>query len=99
MHVRGALLYNHYIKKKKLDNKYPIIQNGEKIKFCALKLPNPIHEDIISFIQNFPHELELNQYIDYNTQFNKSFLEPLRLILDAIGWRTEKTVNLANFYA
>lgn len=99
MHVRGVLLYNHYIKKNKLDNKYPIIQNGEKIKYCALKVPNPIREDVFSFIQTFPKELGLGEYIDYNTQYHKTFLDPLKLILDAIGWRTEKTVNLANFYA
>jgi DNA polymerase elongation subunit (family B) len=98
MHVRGSLLYNYYIKKKKLDNKYPLIQNGEKVKYCALQVPNPIREDVISFIQNFPGELDLGKYVDYNTQYNKSFLEPLKTILDAIGWKTEKTVNLANFY-
>lgn len=96
--VRGTLLYNHYIKKKKLDHKYPIIQNGEKIKYCYLTLPNPIHEDVICFIQSFPKDLDLERYVDYNTQFTKSFLGPLEHILDAIGWRTEKQVNLANFY-
>jgi len=99
MHVRGALLYNYYVRKNKIDHKYPIIQNGEKIKYCALKVPNPIREDVICFIQNFPKELDLDKYVDYTTQFNKSFLEPLKIILDAIGWKTEKTVNLANFYA
>ena len=99
MHVRGTLLYNYHIKKNKLDNKYPIINNGEKIKYCALKVPNPIHQDVICFIQTFPKELELEKYVDYTTQFNKSFLEPLKIILDAIGWKTEKTVNLSSFYA
>lgn len=96
--VRGALLYNHYIKKKKLEYKYPVIQNGEKIKFCYLTLPNPIHEDVISFIQTFPKDLDLEEYVDYNMQFTKTFLGPLSRILDAIGWKTEKQVNLANFY-
>jgi DNA polymerase elongation subunit (family B) len=96
--VRGTLLYNYHIRKNKLDTKYPIIQNGEKIKYCYLTLPNPIHENVICFIQNFPKGLDLEKYVDYNTQFNKSFLDPLKLILDAIGWRTEKTVNLMNFY-
>lgn len=98
IHVRGALLYNHYIKKNKIDHKYPTIQPGEKIKFCYLKTPNPIRENVISFIQNFPKELDLEKYVDYDTQFNKTFLDPLTSILDAIGWRTEKRVNLANFY-
>jgi len=99
IHIRGALLYNHYVKKHKLDNKYSLIQNGEKIKFCYLKKPNIIHENIISFIQDFPHEIGLDKYVDYDLQFDKSFLEPLKTILDAIGWNVEKTVNLDLFFA
>ena len=98
IHARGALLYNHYIKEKKLDAKYSLIQNGEKIKFCYLKKPNHIHENVISFIQDFPRELNLDKYVDYDLQFEKSFLEPLKAILDAIGWSVEKTVNLELFF-
>ena len=99
IHVRGALLFNHYIKQNKLSNKYSLIQNGEKIKFCYLKKPNIIHENVISFIQEFPKELNIDKYIDYDLQFEKSFLEPLKSILDSIGWEVEKTVNLDSFFA
>tara|TARA_A100001201_G_C3963695_1_gene163457 strand:- start:80 stop:559 length:480 start_codon:yes stop_codon:yes gene_type:complete len=99
IHCRGALLFNHYIKKNKLDHKYSLIQNGEKIKFCYLKKPNIIHENVISFIQDFPKELDLDKYLDYDLQFEKSFLEPLKAILDAIGWNVEKTVNLELFFS
>ena len=98
IHIRGALLYNHYVKKHKLDNKYSLIQNGEKIKFCYLKKPNIIRENIISFIQDFPREIGLDKYIDYDLQFEKAFLEPLKAILDAIGWSVEKTANLESFF-
>ena len=98
IHVRGALLFNHYIKEKKLTHKYSLINNGEKIKFCYLKKPNIIHENVISFIQDFPKELGIQKYVDYDLQFNKSFLEPLKIILDAIGWSVEKTVNLELFF-
>jgi len=98
IHCRGALLFNHYIKEKKLTNKYSLITNGEKIKFLYLKKPNIIHENVISFIQDFPHELGLDKYIDYDLQFEKSFVEPLKAILDAIGWNVEKTVNLELFF-
>jgi DNA polymerase elongation subunit (family B) len=99
IHVRGALLYNHYIKEKGLTNKYSYINNGEKIKFIYLKTPNIIRENVISFISDFPSEIGLDRYIDYDLQFSKAFLEPLKTILDAIGWHVEKTVNLDSFFA
>ena len=98
MHVRGALLYNHYVKEKKLDRKYAYIQNGEKIKFCYLKDPNPIRENVISFIQDFPKELNLTKYIDYETQFNKAFVEPVKAVLNAIGWEVERRISLESFF-
>ena len=98
IHARGALLFNHYIKEKELDNKYSLINNGEKIKFCYLKKANPIRENVISFISDFPRELGLDKYIDYELQFQKAFLEPVKVILDAIGWNVEKTVNLELFF-
>jgi len=98
IHVRGSLLFNHHIKKNKLDHKYSLINNGEKIKFLYLKKPNSIHENVISFIQDFPHELGIDKYIDYDLQFEKAFLEPLKTVLDSIGWSIEKTVNLELFF-
>ena len=98
IHIRGALLFNHYVKQKKLENKYSLIGNGEKVKFLYLKKPNLIQENVISFIQDFPTEIGLDKYIDYDLQFEKSFVEPLKAILDAIGWNVEKTVNLELFF-
>ena len=98
IHVRGALLFNHYIKKHNLTNKYSLIGNGEKIKFCYLKKPNKLHENVISFIQDFPKELGIDKYVDHDLQFDKSFLEPLRIILDSIGWKVERTANLESFF-
>ena len=98
IHVRGALLYNYYVKEKHLDTKYSLINNGEKIKFLYLKKANPIRENVISFIQDFPVELGVDKYIDYDLQFDKAFLEPVKVILDAIGWNVEKVVNLELFF-
>ena len=98
IHARGALLFNHYIKKEGLDRKYSLINNGEKIKFCYLKVPNKIGENVISFISDFPTELGLEKYIDYDLQFNKSFLDPLKIILDSVGWSSEKRVTLESFF-
>lgn len=97
--VRGALLFNYYVREKNLTNKYSMIQNGEKVKFCYLKKPNPIHENIISFIQQFPTEFGLKQYVDYDLQFEKSFLEPMKTIIQSIGWSIEKTVTLESFFS
>ena len=87
------------IKEKGLDKKYASIQNGEKIKFCYLKLPNPIRENVISFISDFPMELGLDKYIDYDLQFSKAFLDPMKVVLDAIGWKVERTVTLESFFS
>jgi DNA polymerase elongation subunit (family B) len=99
IHARGALLFNHYIKDKKLAKKYSLIKNGEKIKFVYLKKPNPIHENVLSFIQEWPKELHLTQFVDYELQFEKAFLEPLKIILDSIGWSVEKKTTLEAFFA
>jgi DNA polymerase elongation subunit (family B) len=98
IHVRGAILYNHYLKKLKINNKYPLIQEGEKIKFVYLKTPNPIGENVIAYFQEFPKELGLDKYVDYDLQFEKSFLEPLRSVLDCIGWMVEKKGSLESFF-
>ena len=98
IHVRGALLYNHHINKNKLDKKYQPIFSGEKIKFVYLKLPNTIHENVIAFQTVIPDELDIKKYVDYELQFQKAYLEPLKTILDAIGWRTEKHVTLEDFF-
>ena len=94
IHVRGALLFNHYNKKNKLTHKYPLIQDGEKIKFVYLKTPNKFGENVISFLQTLPKEFGLDKQVDYDLQFEKSFLEPIKVIMDKIGWKPEKVANL-----
>jgi len=98
IHVRGALLYNHYIKDKKIQHKNAFIQEGEKIKFVYLKVPNPIQENVISFFQDLPSEFNLEKYIDHDKQFNKAFYEPLRSVLECIGWKPERTGSLMEFF-
>ena len=97
IHVRGALLYNHYVNKNKITNKYPLIQEGEKIKFIYLKTPNPMKEDCISFFSQIPKEFNVDNYIDHKKQFDKSFLKPLENVLDCIGWRSKKVVTIGSF--
>jgi DNA polymerase elongation subunit (family B) len=97
MHVRGALLYNNLLKKNKLK-KYETVQEGDKIKFIKLKEPNSLREDVISFISVLPKEFDLHKYIDYDSQFDKSFLEPLRFIVNAIDWSFERQSTLDDFF-
>ncbi len=99
IHVRGALLYNHYVRQNKVDNKYQMIQEGEKIKFVYLKMPNPIMENCISYFSEIPKEFGLDNYIDYGLQFDKSFLKPLENVLECIGWTSRKVITLGRFFA
>jgi len=99
IHVKGGILYNHYIKQHGLTKQYPAIQEGEKIKFTYLKMPNPIKDIVISYPTRLPTELGLDKYIDYDKQFDKAFLEPISTILNCIGWSTEKTSSLDDFFS
>jgi DNA polymerase elongation subunit (family B) len=98
IHVRGSLVYNNEIKQRKLTQKYEEINEGEKIKFCYLKVPNPVREDVISIPNVLPPEFGIEPYIDYDKQFDKAFLEPMRIILETIGWKSERTANLEDFF-
>jgi len=98
IHVRGGLLYNHLIRQNGLEKKYPTIKDGEKIKFCYLKEPNGTGQNVISIINNLPPEFGLEKFIDYELQFAKAFTEPLKVILDVIGWKTEKVMTLEDFW-
>lgn len=98
IHVRGSLLYNFAIKNMGIDSKYEYIENGTKIKFCYLKVPNPLKSNVISVPSVLPKELELDQYIDYNLQFEKAFLMPVENMLKSINWTPEKRNTLEKFF-
>ena len=98
LHVRGSLLYNHYVTKQKLDKKYELIKEGDKIKYLYLKEPNPLKENSIAFATTLPKELDLHKYVDYNTMFEKSFIEPMRTILDCMSWSPRKIATLDDLF-
>ena len=91
MHCKGALLYNHFTKQKKLTNKYPLINEGDKIKFLNMRTPNPMQSNVISFITKLPKELDIHHYLDYDKQFDKAFVEPLVFIMNQIGWNIDRS--------
>ena len=99
MHVRGSLLYNYYLKEKKLDKKYELIREGDKIKFLYLKEPNIIGENCIAFVSAIPEELDLRKYVDYDTMFEKAFLEPMNTILNGIGWSSKPKASLEGLFS
>jgi len=98
IHVKGGLIYNHYIYRNKLQMKYPLIKDGDKIKFLMLKQPNTIKDTVISFSTRIPEEFNLHKYVDYDTQFEKTFTDPLKFILDSIGWKLEREASLESFF-
>lgn len=99
MHVRGSLLYNHYLKQMKLDKKYELIREGDKIKFLYLREPNTIGENCIAFVSSIPEEFNLKKYADYDTMFEKAFLEPMTTILNGIGWSAKPKASLESLFA
>ena len=98
IHVRGALLYNHYIKKFGLDKKYQPIRDGDKIKFVYVKKPNPFQEDVIAFPQELPKEFGLEAYIDYDKQFEKVFADALQIVIEPLEWKTQEESSLEDFF-
>ena len=98
IHVRGSLLYNHYVKRKGLEKKYQPIRDGDKIRFIYVRKPNPFEEDVIAFPQELPKEFGLQQYIDYDKQFEKTFLDALQGVIDPLGWKVEEQSSLEDFF-
>jgi DNA polymerase elongation subunit (family B) len=98
IHVRGALLHNNFITENRLKRRVNLITPGDKIKFTYLKKPNPIKENVISFIDYLPKQLKLESYIDYDMQFDKTYMSVITPILDSIGWKAEPEFTLENFF-
>jgi DNA polymerase elongation subunit (family B) len=98
IHVKGALLYNYLLKKHDLTKKYQVIQEGEKLKFTYLRQPNSINDTVISYPSRLPTEFGLDNYVDYDVQFQKAYLDPIKIILDCIDWKPEKTNSLESFF-
>ena len=91
MHIKGALIYNHLLNSEGVGNKYPKIQEGDKIKFLELKTPNRVQSNVISFMTRLPKEFDMKGIINYDVMFEKSFVDPLTFILDEINWKVDRS--------
>ena len=98
IHVRGALMHNHLIDDKKLQKKVEKIHGGDKVKFTYLRQPNPSKENVIAFIDYLPRQFKLEDHIDYNLQFEKTFLSAIEPVLTAVGWKSERSITLESFF-
>ena len=96
--VRGALLFNHYLKQHNLTRKYQPINNGDKIKFVYVKKGNPFNENVISFYPDLPKQFGLHDFIDYDLQFEKVFLDAVQIVVEPLGWHAEEQANLELFF-
>jgi len=101
MHVKGALIYNHILKEKRLQTRFSYINEGDKIKYVLLRKPNTHQTNVISFITKLPPQFNFHPLIDYETQFQKSFFEPLKFILEAINWKVDASAmnTIESFFA
>ena len=103
MHIKGALVYNHMVRERKLTRKYTLIQNGDKIKYLELRQPNPLGCNVITFSAKLPKELDILKYVDYDSQYEKSFIDPLSFITNQIGWNIDRSfgtqTTLEDFFA
>jgi DNA polymerase elongation subunit (family B) len=98
-HTKGALIYNNLLDKLNLTKRYPKIKDGEKVRYVALREPNDVQSNVISFAQELPKEFDLHQYVDYDVQFSKTFTEPVELVMNAIDWHFEERNSLENFWS
>lgn len=99
INAKGSILYNRLLKQFKLTGQYEEIGNGDKIKYCYLKTPNPYGINVIAAINNLPEQFDLNKYLDYDLQFEKAFIQPLSGIMKAVGWDIEKRSTLEGFFS
>jgi DNA polymerase elongation subunit (family B) len=98
IHVRASLVYNAAMKKHKLGNRYETIYSGSKIKYCYLKMPNPVHSNVVAAPGKLPPEFNLENYLDRDLQFTKTYLNPMKLVLEKIGWEAEKTATIMGLF-
>ena len=99
IHVRAAINYNYWISEYKIDMHYSDIKDGSKAKYVFLINQNYTRENVIAFPSKLPKELDLHSKIDYNAQLERSFLSPLKIMLEPTGWNYEKKVNLMDLFS
>lgn len=99
IHVRASLVFNKFLSDKGIVDIEPI-RSGDKIKYVYLKKGNPLNSHVVGFINFVPTELEtiIMKYIDYDTQFDKTFLTPIRNFVSVVGWNPVYENTLEQFF-
>jgi DNA polymerase family B len=96
--VRGALLYNYILFKDKLTDQLPLIQSGDKVRFCYMKLPNPFNQNVLAAPDTLPAQLQLEPYIDHRVQYDKTFADPIKAVIEAAGMRLTNEIDIEEFF-
>lgn len=98
IHVRAALVHNHYLKKNKLDNTYPLIRSGDNIRFSYMIMPNPTMENVFACPDEMPEEIPLQDFVDRRKQFQKTFYDPLQSMFEAAGIVISNYADITEFF-
>ena len=87
VNTKAAIYYNDLLKFKKLDKKYHIIQEYDKIYWVYLK-DNPYKIDNLALTGNDPEEITefINQYVDKEKTFDTIILNKLENLYADLGW-------------
>lgn len=85
---RAAILYNDFLRFKKLNKKYPEFRIGDKMYIAYLK-PNPYHIEVIGYNgYNDPPEIKdfVEKYIDRGIIFESVMKNKIESIYNDLKW-------------
>jgi len=84
IHVRASMNYNYLVQTLKL----PLmpITNGTKVKFVHTSKINQLDQDVVAFINEWPEEFNNEFSIDYDRQFNRTFMSVIQRFFDVLKW-------------
>lgn len=96
--TKAIITYNKFAQENEIDQTL-YLKDGDKGKWIYIREPNPMQSPSIAFPGKVPQKMKpfLSKHIDYTTQFDKTFMGPLRILLKAIGWSDKPKATLKGF--